>query len=318
MRALFDQLSVEGESGIDRLVDERQQENVSLDFKEKRVATRGSLDQEDRKTLAKALSAFANSAGGLLVYGVEARKGDDGIDCAREVKPIAEIERFLSEAVTATGQLLQPRHDGIEVRAIHSVRQPGAGYLLFFVARSERRPHRSEAAGQKQYFKRAGDSSFEMEHYDIEDAFRRASVPDLDLDWEIETGVIRGGVPEFHVRLALHNESITTAKYPYLMIRNVRGAPDGIRFTLPETKYSEGQIDGWVSYTAGADVVINPGMKSVVVRKHVDLRMIHNEYTCNGRVDGPFYAFDYRIGCENSPMKEGSAVLTLDELNVDC
>ena len=37
----------------------------------------------------------------------------------------------------------------------------GAGYLLIEVGRSERRPHRCEF-GEKQYFKRVGDSSIAM------------------------------------------------------------------------------------------------------------------------------------------------------------
>jgi hypothetical protein len=78
-----------------------------------------------------------------------------------------------------------PRHDGIRLAAVRSEQQSGAGYLLVYVERSERRPHRCEATGEGRYFKRAGDNTFPMEHYDIEDAFRRASLPDLAMKWSL-------------------------------------------------------------------------------------------------------------------------------------
>ena len=220
MRALFEALIAEGEAGIDRLVTERTQENVTLDFKEARGAGTGTLANEDRKTFAKALSAFANSAGGLLVFGVEARKGADDVDCAQAAKPIANIERFKSEATTASGQLLQPRHDGIVVEAIPSQQTPGAGYLLVYVDRSERRPHRSEAAGQKQYFKRAGDSSFEMEHYDIEDAFRRSVSAELVLELCRSNYTLSGDHVFTDLIFELKNMSSLTARFPYLHLCN--------------------------------------------------------------------------------------------------
>jgi hypothetical protein len=48
--------------------------------------------------------------------------------------------------------------------------------LAIAVARSERRPHRNEF-GEKQYFKRIGDSSIAMEHYEIEDSLGDLRVP---------------------------------------------------------------------------------------------------------------------------------------------
>jgi predicted HTH transcriptional regulator len=97
VRELFEQLQVEGEAGIDRLVSERTQETVELDFKMKRDAQHGAFHDDDKRNLGKALSAFANSAGGLLVWGIDARRRD-GVDCAQALAPIAEIEKFRSTA----------------------------------------------------------------------------------------------------------------------------------------------------------------------------------------------------------------------------
>lgn len=303
MRELFDRLLAEGEAGIDRLVAEATQESVTLDFKEARGAGTGTLANEDRKTFAKALSAFANSAGGLLVFGVEARKGVDDVDCAQTVKPISNIARFKSEATTASGQLFQPRHDGIVVEAIPSQRQPGAGYLLVQVERSERRPHRSEAAGQKQYFKRAGDSSFEMEHYDVEDAFRRISAPDLVLEMR-KSDYSKSG---FHVFtdliFELRNASLISARFPYIHLVNMVG----IQQQRDDFAWiSKGQADGWLTWSGLSEAIIHPGLSRPFFRAVIQHQIQNDDMSSIRSSVGEMFSFRARWGCENSRMREQS------------
>ena len=122
----------------------------------------------------------------MLILGVDCRKDkNDGVDCASNAVPIEGLAKSLSLVTNAVGELLQPRHGGICVHPIPASYGDDQGYLVIDVPRSERRPHRSEAQDQKQYFKRAGGSSFAMEHEDIEDAFKRRSAPVLELGYSI-------------------------------------------------------------------------------------------------------------------------------------
>src|SRR5438270_2240995 len=104
MRELFQELVADGELALQRLVAERRQEAVDLDFKTKADPSKATLGDDDRRVLGRTLSAFSNSMGGVIVYGVDARKNADGIDCATELQPIIEIERFKNEVVRAAGQ----------------------------------------------------------------------------------------------------------------------------------------------------------------------------------------------------------------------
>ena len=301
MRELFDKLLAEGEDGIDRLVAERTQESVTLDFKEARGAGTGTLANEDRKTFGKALSAFSNSAGGLLVFGVEARKGDDNVDCAQEAKPINNIARFKSEATTASGQLLQPRHDGIVVEAIPSTRQPGAGYLLVHIERSERRPHRSEAAGQKQYFKRAGDSSFEMEHYDIEDAFNRVVLPDLSLHAVIDVEETNDNHYMIDFQLRLFNSSVKSGRNCYVQISNL--SIGRVNFNSPTTfahtlHAGVSMFSGMGGSPIHADVEMYVG--SLLIRVPRPPITAANPLLLDGKVE-----FGWCYGCEDARKKSG-------------
>ena len=94
----------------------------------------------------------------------------------------------------------------------------GAGYLLIEVGRSERRPHRCEF-GEKQYFKRVGDSSIAMEHYDIEDSFKRMTIPKLTAHFKLQEGGSAGGGAEgpykvLIIRILLENDLLVTASHP--------------------------------------------------------------------------------------------------------
>ena len=71
---------------LERYRDERQEENLHLDFKT--LSGPGLSASDDRHNFAKALSGFANSDGGIVVWGVDARKNADGIDCVTELKPV--------------------------------------------------------------------------------------------------------------------------------------------------------------------------------------------------------------------------------------
>lgn len=265
MRDLYDRLIEEGETGILRLIEERAQEGLQLDFKQKGRPSHGAFEDNDKKILAKAVSGFANSAGGLIVWGVNAEKVD-GVDCAQPpAAPIAHIERFASEAATLVGQLIQPKHDGVHITPIPTSSNDGSGFLLICVERSERRPHRSEAKGQKQYFKRAGDSFFEMEHYDIEDAFSRTATAQIAVRIS-SAGQMHTSFDEyvFLYQVELINTSDTIAKFPFISFSNGHGM--GVHQRHYEVPYKFVPAINGGSLVGGANDVIHPGTHGIAGR----------------------------------------------------
>src|SRR5262245_16711236 len=93
------QIETLGEEGGKSIIDNwiGHGEHLYLEFKEKENRTRPSVTKPDRDHLAKALSGFANSDGGLLVWGVEARRDPndpESADVAVRVKPIFRVSGF--------------------------------------------------------------------------------------------------------------------------------------------------------------------------------------------------------------------------------
>jgi hypothetical protein len=65
------------------------QENIFLDFKEREPGwnSLGKMADNEKRLYSKAASGFAHQQGGVLVWGVEARKNQDGIDRPRHSSP---------------------------------------------------------------------------------------------------------------------------------------------------------------------------------------------------------------------------------------
>ncbi len=156
--------------------------------------------------------------GGLIVWGVDCRKDADGVDQVSGFMPIEGLAKFASDMRDWSVEVLMPRHAGISVEALDE--GGDRGFLLIDVERSERRPHRSEA-GDKSYFRRAGASSRAMEHFEIEDAFKRVSLPELAVERAIGPG---GGMrtPAFancfaSLNISLRNTSLVSARSVYVI-----------------------------------------------------------------------------------------------------
>jgi hypothetical protein len=319
MRDLYEQLVAGGEPAVVQLVTERRQENVALEFKTKSNPGTGEPNRDDRRNLGIALSAFANSMGGLIVWGVRAEKNEDNVDCATELQPIGEIERFKADVTRLLSQVLMPRHEGIFVEVIPAGNPQGAGYLAIYVERSERRPHRCECV-EKQYFKRVGDSSIAMEHYDIEDSFKRFVVPWLEVAWSIK--------PHPHnlansrmvwIEIYLQNPSPVTARFPYLTLSNVHCVriEKQTLFNPYEVGRGYHEYDGEHHFFGGANDVVHPGLRLPVAR------LVTDEIPVQPR-DGdqcyvsprsiPTVTVAYRCGCYNSRPTEGQFSVPRDRL----
>jgi Putative DNA-binding domain len=156
---------------IDALIRDRVQENIHLDYK----ASAAIADNKGHE-ISKDASAFANSDGGILIYGVEEKNNipiriDDGVDDRKFSREW--LEQIIISRVT-------PIIDGLRIIPISL----GSGTTLYVVSvpKSQRGPHQ---ASDKKYYKRGNFISQPMEDYEIKDVRNRwVSVPPL-LTFEI-------------------------------------------------------------------------------------------------------------------------------------
>jgi schlafen family protein len=176
------------------MIEGHQEEHLQLEFKTINAAVNGS---DDLRQVGRCLSGFANSSGGILIWGVQAKKNADGVDSANSAAEISNTALLLSRLNTLTGELVSPLVDGVRHRALNRP-ESGSGFVATLVPESSSPPHM--ARRDKQYYKRSGDSFYGMEHFDLEDMFGRRQKPRLELS--AERLAVQDGVEEIIVHIA--------------------------------------------------------------------------------------------------------------------
>lgn len=151
---------------IDRLIADEVQESLHLDYKDSRA-----IDSSKFTEIAKDVSAFANSDGGLIIYGVQ-EKGhlpvskDGGVDHNKYSRE--RLEQIILSNVS-------PRIDDVRIAQIPL--SATTSIYAIKVPKSFRAPHQ---AANKKYYKRFNFESSAMEDYEISDVRnRRRIVPPL-------------------------------------------------------------------------------------------------------------------------------------------
>src|SRR5713226_7095872 len=96
------------------------QEDIFLDFKERdaRWQSPERLSDDEKRLFSKAASWFAHQQGGVLMWGIEAKKGKDGIDEAKALKPFTKVKQFKQSLEEQIKFATEPAVDGVRHRAV--------------------------------------------------------------------------------------------------------------------------------------------------------------------------------------------------------
>jgi hypothetical protein len=123
----------------------------------------GSGNEDKVKGIwAEALAGFANTEGGVLVWGVVAKETTlpDGtkVDAAHRVQRVADPRDLRAKLLKWQVSMTDPPVAGVEVLEIVDPNNSGEGFVACCVPESKVKPHRTDVKGSKQYIYRAGDS----------------------------------------------------------------------------------------------------------------------------------------------------------------
>jgi hypothetical protein len=166
----------------------------------------GVPDPKDKENFSKCLSAFANSDGGVLVWGVKTDHRDQ-VDRAADCRPFAEPEKFRARLQDYLLAATQPPVDGVSLAVVSAHR--GAGFVKCLIPASDKPPH---MASDNKYYRRTSNGSRQMEHIELEDMFGRRQRPVLKLRIALAQTMYRD-VPCELLELGLLNEGRAVAKY---------------------------------------------------------------------------------------------------------
>lgn len=216
------------EAKVQQMIDDEIEENSMLDYK-----AAGSLGKQNNKKvdITKDVSAMANSAGGLIVYGVsEFPKPKNHIP--EKVDPIARGE-FPKEWLEQVISTIRPRVQGI---TIHPVTLSKDELECVYVVEIPQGSTAHQARDHK-YYRRFNFESVSMEDHEIRDVLARSNHPKIVIEASVERSVeerdpARGGglIETFRLVLNAVNKDGTAyvgtpARLP--LSRQVRSAASG-------------------------------------------------------------------------------------------
>jgi hypothetical protein len=140
-----------------------------------------------QKVWSKALTAFANSGGGVVVWGLVAKPDPVGnIDMVigeRLVDNLAQLENDLRKLQPVQ---TDPPLSGVEYTPIAVDGGPG-GFLVCFIPQGPHQPYK-QLSGDRQYWYWAGDTTREMPRHMLQAMFYPRIAPsfavDIELGWQ--------------------------------------------------------------------------------------------------------------------------------------
>ena len=194
------------------LITNQTKESIELDYKE--CGDLGKSDGKKRR-YHKDVSAFANSAGGTIVYGMK-ENGHVPVELDSGYDPTDISKEWLEQVIISN---IQRRLNGVRINPVElKTSSPGKVAYVVYIPQSTRAPHQ---ASDWRFYKRFNFQSVPMEEYEIRDVAGRDTTPDLSVLLRISKVESPSPVPEelevvkrrFGITPHIHNDAATPAEY---------------------------------------------------------------------------------------------------------
>ncbi|CAN5514573.1 hypothetical protein BH10BAC5_BH10BAC5_23960 [soil metagenome] len=158
------------QTDIDNFLSAYTEESINLDFK-RGVAL--AMDENAKKEIVKDVSAFANSDGGIIIYGIDEIDHKAGRLCFVDGSIITK--EWLEQVINSR---IQRKISGLIIDVVRYENDIAKSIFVIKIPRSIQAPHRTS---DKRFYKRYNFMSVEMEEYEIRDLYSRKEKTSLKL-----------------------------------------------------------------------------------------------------------------------------------------
>lgn len=214
-----------------QMIENGAEENINLDFKSGDTLS-AQITDKIKQDICKDVSAFANSDGGVLIYGIT------------EIDHKANSFSFVDGNIFTKERLEQVINDGIQRRidgiVITPVRIDGDIKKTVYVVEIPVSPLAPHMVKDKRYFKRFNFMSVHMEEYEVRQTFERRQNSKLvigDIVYEFTNIETWFNDQAFKFDFHIHIENIGHAvAINYKIMLNFKEGPLGTKFTFEKDK----------------------------------------------------------------------------------
>ena len=164
---------------IRRMIADGVEENISLDYK-----AAEALQNTDgkKKEIAKDVSAMANAAGGIIIYGIKEFDEKEKSHLPERITPITRTSFTKEQLEQIINSNISPKIQGIIIHSI-SLENPDE---VIYVVEIPQSSTAHQNTRDKLYYKRHNFLSEAMLDYEIRDVMNRLQHPVIEMDFVIE------------------------------------------------------------------------------------------------------------------------------------
>lgn len=271
-------------------------EDSWLECKEKTDSSDGILSKDDAVNFAKAISGFANTEGGVLVFGLKARREEGGMDIVQGIESIRGIRLFESKLRENEALIVERPVSGIEYKIIYTDKMNDEGLLVVYIPDSFNTPHRS--LKDHKFYLRAGGNFVSAPLSIIESLFLKKMKPDLELDFvcTVLSDLQNNQQPKrYQMFFKITNVGKALAKHAFVRMKIRRRPYKFILFNF-HNPYTDTDFEyyDWV-----CDRVMHPGILLSTQANY----SIHFERDTSNMEFPPALEFEAYVCAENMPPK---------------
>jgi len=219
------------QSKLESLIDNGIEESLNLEYK-----SSGSLDMAEvkKKEICKDVSAFANSAGGTLIYGIAEFEEDKKKHLPERIDGI-DRTTFTKEWLENVIHGIRPRISNL---IIHPVELDHGENFVVYVIEIPQSTTAHQSSDYK-YYKRFNFKSVPMQDYEIRDVMNRQDRANVDAEFGYRYLKSVKNIEEFRLQIVIKNLGI-------ILVNNFK-----LEFTFPSIFFSFGNYG----------IVNGPGIK---------------------------------------------------------
>ena len=300
---IIDMTKVWDQTRLQQLIDDEVEENLHLEYK---AADALAKSDGKKREITKDVSAFTNSDGGYIIYGIKEYDILDRKHLPERPDPIDRTQ-FSKEWLEQVIGNIRPRVVGLTIHPVNI--DSGANNVAYVVEIPQ--GDTAHQASDYRYYRRYNFESVPMADYEIRMVMGRSTRPELRMRATVTGGpeiVGMGGKKGASIMISLENIGKAVAKAPFIAIKtppnsqwSYHGVDGNTSHGLPDIPHSrkahERRMGGRTDY------LIYPGVIHDVAKLIVtDLK------------DGDDVIINYRVAAEDMPLLENSVTVSGEEL----
>lgn len=171
------------EARLRQQIEQGIEESLTLEYK---AAPALDKAQQKKDEITKDVSAMANAAGGVLIYGIAEDQKNGRKHLPSHIDPVDRSE-FPKEWLEQVISNIRPRIDGIVIHPVPLSTAPNHVAYVIEIPQSST----AHQANSKKYYKRFNFESVPMDDYEIRDIMNRAQHPRIEVTFEIQKRFIK-------------------------------------------------------------------------------------------------------------------------------